>query len=128
MLFIRDLKPKLNKQSDSIRAKLFVLTLLIVFLFFPLLINTSFSRSVILFYCSYVNTCFFFPVFQKLYIRGIVLSMNLNMKMTLQRSNHPSFFLSLVFITKCFTNNLLLGKKESQGKVHQLASRCEQWK
>ena len=24
MLFIRDLKPKLNKQSDSIRAKLFV--------------------------------------------------------------------------------------------------------
>ena len=38
----------------------------------------------------------------------IILSMNLNLKMTLERSKRRSYFLSLVFITKCFTKNLLL--------------------
>ena len=66
------------------------------------------------FYCLCVNTCFllFIPLFQKLYICGIVLSMNLNLnlKMTVERSKRLSYFLSLVFITKCFTKNLLLRK------------------
>ena len=34
--------------------------------------------------------------------------MNLNLKMTVERSKRRSYFLSLVFITKCFTKNLLL--------------------
>ena len=33
--------------------------------------------------------------------------MNLNLKMTVERSKRRSYFLSLVFITKCFTKNLL---------------------
>ena len=110
MFFIRDLKPKLNKQRFHPR-KAVCLTLLIVFLFFPLLIYTSFSHY-FYFYCWYVNTCFllFIPLFQKLYIPvcGIVLSMNLNLKMAVERSKHRSYFLSLVFITKCSTKKLLL--------------------
>ena len=34
--------------------------------------------------------------------------MNLNLKMTVERSKRRSQFLSLVFITKCFIKNLLL--------------------
>ena len=34
--------------------------------------------------------------------------MNLNLKMTVERSKRRSQFLSLVFITKCFNKNLLL--------------------
>ena len=34
--------------------------------------------------------------------------MNLNLKMTVERSKCRSQFLSLVFITKCFNKNLLL--------------------
>ena len=37
--------------------------------------------------------------------------MNLNLKMTVERSKRRSYFLSLVFITKCFTKNLLKQKK-----------------
>ena len=33
--------------------------------------------------------------------------MNLNLKMTVERSKRRSQFLSLVFITKCFNKNLL---------------------
>ena len=36
--------------------------------------------------------------------------MNLNLKMTVEQSKRRSYFLSLVFITKCFTKNLLLRK------------------
>ena len=108
MFLIRDLKPKLNRAIPSTQSCLFH-TFLQFFLFFTLPIYTSFSHSPI-FYCSYVNTCFllFIPLFQKLYICGIVLSMNLNLKMTVERSKRRSYFLSLVFITKCFTKNLLL--------------------
>ena len=61
-------------------------------------------------YCLYANICFllFIPLFQKLYICGIFLSMNLNLKMTVERLKRRLYFLSLVFITKCFTKNLLL--------------------
>ena len=96
MFFIR-----LNKQSDSIGAKLFN-----TFNSF-LILSTSyvyfiFAFCYFYFYCSYVNTCFllFIPLFQKLYICGIVLSMSLNLKMTVERSKRRSYFLSLVFITK----------------------------
>ena len=34
--------------------------------------------------------------------------MNSNLKMTVERSKRRSYFLSLVFITKCFSKNLLL--------------------
>ena len=34
--------------------------------------------------------------------------MNLNLKMTVELSKRRSYFLSLVFITKCFTKNLLI--------------------
>ena len=37
--------------------------------------------------------------------------MNLNLKMTVERSKRRSHFLSLVFITKCFSKNLLLRMK-----------------
>ena len=36
--------------------------------------------------------------------------MNLNLKMTVERSKRRSCFLSLVFITKCLTKNLLFHK------------------
>ena len=36
------------------------------------------------------------------------LSMNFNLKMTVERSKRFSYFLSLIFITKCFSENLLL--------------------
>ena len=36
------------------------------------------------------------------------LSMNFNLKMTVERSKRFSYFLSLVFITKCLSENLLL--------------------
>ena len=36
------------------------------------------------------------------------LYMNLNLKMTVERSKRRSYFLSLVFITKCFSKKLLL--------------------
>ena len=32
--------------------------------------------------------------------------MNLNLKMTVERSKRRSYFLSLIFITKCFSKNL----------------------
>ena len=38
--------------------------------------------------------------------------MNLNLKMTVERSKRRSQFLSLVFITKCFNKNLLLRMKK----------------
>ena len=38
------------------------------------------------------------------------LSMNSNLKMAVERSKRRSYFLSLVFITKCFSKNLLLRK------------------
>ena len=38
----------------------------------------------------------------------ILYSMNLNLRMTLERSKRRSYFLSLAFITKCFSKNLLL--------------------
>ena len=38
--------------------------------------------------------------------------MNLNLKMTVERSKRRSQFLSLVFITKCFNKNLLLRIKK----------------
>ena len=34
----------------------------------------------------------------------------MNLKMTVERSKRRSYFLSLVFITKCFAKNLLLRK------------------
>ena len=46
-----------------------------------------------------------------MYICGIVLSMNLNLKMTVERSKRCSYFLSLVFITKNSTLNWLRKKK-----------------
>ena len=100
---------ELNKQSDSIRAKLFAKHIVFFLFFSPpfiLYIIFAFPYS----YCLYANTCFllFIPLFQKLYICGIILSMNLNLKMTVERSKRRSYFLSLVFITKCFTKNLLL--------------------
>ena len=42
--------------------------------------------------------------------------MNLNLKMTVERSKRRSQFLSLVFITKCFNKNLLLQMGQSGGK------------
>ena len=38
------------------------------------------------------------------------MNLNLNLKMTVERSKRRSQFLSLVFITKCFNKNLLLKK------------------
>ena len=50
----------------------------------------------------------FIPLFQKFYRGGIFLSMNFNLKKTVERSKRRSYFLSLVFITRCCTKNLLL--------------------
>ena len=90
-----------------------IFDLLIVFL----ILFTSYLYFIFAFryfYRSCVNTCFllFIPLFQKLYIRGIVLSMNLNLKMTVERSKRLSYFLSLVFITKYFLILYILTKNE----------------
>ena len=108
MFLIRDLKPKLNKQSDSIRAKLFAKHIVFFFYSFHLLLYFIFAFPYS--YCLYANTCFllFIPLFQKLYICGIILSMNLNLKMTVERSKRRSYFLLLVFITKSLIYNHIL--------------------
>ena len=84
---------------------------------------TFISTKSLAFYFLLFFTCFllFIPLFQKLYICGIILSMNLNLKMTVERSKSRLYFLSLVFITKCFTKNLLLSnstveKRQSKSK------------
>ena len=98
MFFIRDLKPKLNKQSDSIRAKL-LLNTSNSFHSFHFLFTLHFRIALfLLFVCKYLAFTFV-PLFQKLYICGIVIQ---NLKMTVERSKRRSYFLSLVFITKLF--------------------------
>ena len=42
--------------------------------------------------------------------------MNCNLKMTVERSKRRSYFLSLVFITKCFSKNLLLRSYSTNSK------------
>ena len=104
MFLTRDLKPKLKQTERFHPRKAVCLTLFIVFL----ILFTSFLYFIFAFpyfYCSYVNTCFllFIPLFQKLYICGIVLSMNLNLKMTVERSKRRSYFLSLVSLVSLFS-------------------------
>ena len=53
MFLIRDLKPKLNKQSDSIRAKLFVSHILFTSFY------TLFSHSPILIVCMQILASYF---------------------------------------------------------------------
>ena len=76
------------------------------------MLSTSYLQFILNFHyfyfsCSYVITCslLFIPLFQKLYLCEIVLSINLNM--TVEGSKRRSYFLSLV-LTKCLTMNLLL--------------------
>ena len=58
-----------------------------------------------LIYCSYVNSI----LTEIVYMQNLLsMNLNLNLKMTVERSKRRSYFLSLVFITKCFTRNLLL--------------------
>ena len=46
--------------------------------------------------------------------------MNLNLKMTVERSKRRSQFLSLVFITKCFSKNLLLRKNSLSRQIRHI--------
>ena len=109
MFFIRDLKPKLkNSAIPSAQSCLFN-TFNSFLILATSYVHFFFAFRYFYFYCSYVNNCFllFIPLFQKLYICGIVSSLILNVKMTVERSKHCSYFSSLVFITKCLTKNLL---------------------
>ena len=44
--------------------------------------------------------------------------MNLNLKMTVERSKRRSYFLSLIFITKCFSKNLKIVMYGITSKLH----------
>ena len=101
-----------NRAIPSVQSCLFNVNTFNSFL----ILFTSYLYFIFAFrYCLYVNTCFllFIPLFQKLYRCRIVLSTNLNLKMTVERSKRRSYFLSLVFITKCFAKNLLLRKSKT---------------
>ena len=81
-----------QRSANKLREQLFTVFLILF---------TSFLYFIFAFpyfYCSYVNTCFllFIPLFQKLHICGIVLSMNLNLKMTVERSKRRSYFLTFI--------------------------------
>ena len=72
MFLIQDLKPKLNKQSDSICAKLFANTSN-SFHSFHLLFTLHFRILLfLLFVCKYLISTFI-PLFQELYICGIFI-------------------------------------------------------
>ena len=47
----------------------------------------------------------------------ILYSMNFNLRMTVERSKRRSYFLSLAFITKCFSKNLKISLKIVVSKV-----------
>ena len=53
--------------------------------------------------------------------------MNLNLKMTVERSKRRSHFLSLVFITKCFSKNLLQCNM-ADNKQGSCGRSCKAWK
>jgi len=76
-------------------------------------IETSFLHPLLLFFIIYVNTSklftFYSIVSETVYMWNF-LSINLNLKVTVEQSKRRSYFLSAVFITKCFTKNLLLTK------------------
>ena len=96
MLFIRKLKPNLNKQSDSIRAKLFTQRFFII----QSCRNFFFILCV---YCFYVNILEFQPVshqhfYNRLYIfKRIQKFLLFNLKMTVERSKRRCF-LTLTFL------------------------------
>ena len=106
MLFIRKLKPKLNKQSDSIRAKLFTQRFFII----QSCRNFFFILCV---YCFYVNILEFQPVshqhfYNRLYIfKRIQKFLLFNLKMTVERSKRRCF-LTLTFLVKSVSKNLLI--------------------
>ena len=52
--------------------------------------------------------------------------MNLNLKMTVERSKRRSQFLSLAFITKCFNKNSLLRKNTVNIKILKFPKRGNQ--
>ena len=95
MFFIRDLKPKLNKKSDSSAQSCLIDTFNIFHYFYSsqFLFILHFS-----FYCI---------ISEIVYVRNFFSSVNLNLK---KRNENVVYFLSLVFITKCFTKNLFLRK------------------
>ena len=78
-----------------------------VFHFLQFLSILHFRLPIFLFVCKYLAFYFFIPLFQKLYIqcKQNFLSMTLILKMTVEWSKCHSYFLSLVFITKCFSKN-----------------------
>ena len=105
MLFIRKLKPKLNKQSDSIRAKLFTQRFLIIHscrnFFFSvcvceLFIFQSFSQYLI---SIFIIDCMYFKRIQNFLL--------FNLKMTVERSKRRCF-LTLTFLVKSVSKNLLI--------------------
>ena len=77
------------------------------------LLRLHFCIPLLLFFIIYVNTSklftFYSIVSETVYMWNF-LSINLNLKVTVEQSKRRSYFLSAVFITKCFTKNLLLRK------------------
>ena len=114
MLFIRKLKPKLNKQCDSIRAKLFVWSFhfLISFIVFRVFLSFTLYFFLIFLYCSYVNILELFSQYlisplTIVYKHTLILLFIMNLKMTVGRSKRRSF-LTLIFSVKSVCKNLLI--------------------
>ena len=107
MFFMKELKPTLNKQCASIRAKLFVQNILapiISFYFFPLYIFNTFLY--ILSHFSVRHIFIDFNLFQHIYAN---LKIFTHLKMTSERSKRRDF-LALVFISKSISKKLIIKK------------------
>ena len=95
MFFIRDLKPK---QTERVHPRKAVCSTLVVFLFHFLFILHFHIPLSLLFVGKYLS--FYFSLSQKFVYMRNFLSMNVNLKMTVERSKRRPRFSSLVLITK----------------------------
>ena len=115
MLFIKELKPTLNTQSDSIRAKLFFIAQSTLYI----LLSYCFLAGFLL-YCSFYHlpfvtlstyfhilSIFIFSRVILLLISKIQFAFFSDLKMISERSK-PRQILSLVFILKCVSKKLLI--------------------
>ena len=114
MFCICDLEPKLNKVTPFVQSCLFscfeypLLSLVRFYFILTTSLCLYFAYLFSLFACKYLSTYLLISLlFHNCIHNAKFFILNLNLKMTVERSKCPSC-LSLIFITKCFSKNLLI--------------------